>query len=93
MDPAEEWLACELATELAELVRARLIGPVSELDRAEMARQKIKLLKMKPGDTVEIYTTAFEALANHTGYNETALIEQYQYVDIDSYMLSRKSHW
>ena len=49
-----------------------------ELDRAEMARQKIKLLKMKPGDTVETYTTAFEALANHTGYNETALIEQYR---------------
>jgi hypothetical protein len=36
------------------------------------------VLKMKPGDSVETYTTAFEALEAHTGYNETALIEAYR---------------
>jgi hypothetical protein len=48
------------------------------LDRAQKARTDMAALKMKPGDTVEEYTTSFEALAIHTGYNEAALIEAYR---------------
>ena len=33
---------------------------------------------MNRGDTVETYTTAFEALQAHTEYNKTALIEKYR---------------
>jgi hypothetical protein len=47
-------------------------------DRAQKARTDMGALKMKPGDTVEEYTTAFEALALHTGYNEAAHIEAYR---------------
>lgn len=47
-------------------------------DRAQKARTDMAALKMKPGDTVEEYTTAFEALAIHTGYNEAAHIEAYR---------------
>ena len=35
-------------------------------------------LKMKPGDTVEEYTTSFESLAVHTGHNEVTHIECYR---------------
>lgn len=48
------------------------------LDRAQKARTDMGNLRMKPGDTVEEYTTAFEALAVHTGYNEAAHIELYR---------------
>jgi hypothetical protein len=48
------------------------------LDRAQKARTDLAALKMKPGDTVEGFTTSFEALAIHTGYNEPALIEIYR---------------
>jgi hypothetical protein len=48
------------------------------LDRAQKARTDLAALKMKPGDTVEEFTTSFEALAIHTGYNEPALIEAYR---------------
>ena len=47
-------------------------------DRAEKARTDMAALKMKPGDTVEEYTTSFEALAMHTGYNEIAHINAYR---------------
>ena len=47
-------------------------------DRAQKARTDMAALKMKPGDTVEEYTTSFEALAMHTGYNEAAHIEAYR---------------
>jgi len=47
-------------------------------DRAQKARTDMAALKMKPGDTVEEYTTSFESLANHTGYNEAAHIEAYR---------------
>jgi hypothetical protein len=47
-------------------------------DRAQKARIDLGNLKMKPGDTVESYTTAFEALAIHSGFNEIALIEFYR---------------
>lgn len=47
-------------------------------DRAQKARTDMAALKMKTGDTVEEYTTAFEALAGHTGYNEAAHIEAYR---------------
>src|ERR1700742_2167997 len=46
-------------------------------DRAQRARTEMAGLKMKPGDAVEEYTTTFEALAVHTGYNEAAHIEAY----------------
>ena len=49
-----------------------------EYDRAEAARRGIENLKMGKGDTVEAYTTTFESLAPHTGYNDTALIERYR---------------
>jgi hypothetical protein len=48
------------------------------LDRAQKARTDLAALRMKPGDTVEGFTTSFEALAIHTGYNEPALIEIYR---------------
>lgn len=47
-------------------------------DQAQKARTDMAALKMKLGDTVEEYTTAFEALAGHTGYNEPAHIEAYR---------------
>ena len=47
-------------------------------DRAQKARTDMAALKMKPGDTVEEFTTAFEALAVHTAYNETAHVEAYR---------------
>jgi hypothetical protein len=49
-----------------------------DADRAQRARIDMSVLKMKSGDTVEEYTTAFEALAIHTGYNEAAHIEAYR---------------
>src|SRR6202000_1924810 len=39
--------------------------------------KRMSVLHMKAGDTVEEYTTAFEALAAHTGYNEAVHIEAY----------------
>jgi hypothetical protein len=48
------------------------------MDKAQKARTDMSTLKMKPGDTVEGYTTTFESLAIHTGYNEAALIEHYR---------------
>ena len=48
------------------------------LDWAQKARMDMSVLHMKAGDTVEEYTTAFEALAAHTGYNEAAHIEAYR---------------
>jgi hypothetical protein len=48
------------------------------LDRAQKARTDMATLKMKPGDTVEEYTTSFETLALHTGYNEAGHIEAYR---------------
>ena len=47
-------------------------------DRGQRARTEMAALKMKPSDTVEDYTTAFEALSTHTGYNEAAHIEAYR---------------
>jgi hypothetical protein len=47
-------------------------------DRAQKARTELAMLKMKTTETVEEYTTAFESLAPHTGYDETALIEAYR---------------
>jgi hypothetical protein len=47
-------------------------------DCAQKARTDMAALKMKMGDTVEEYTTAFEALSGHTGYNEIAHIEAYR---------------
>jgi Retrotransposon gag protein/Zinc knuckle len=47
-------------------------------DRAQKARTDMAALKMKPGDTVEEYTTAFESLAGYTEYNEPAHIEAYR---------------
>jgi hypothetical protein len=47
-------------------------------DRAQRARTDMAALKMKPGGTVEEYTTSFEALAVHTGYNEAAHVEAYR---------------
>ena len=47
-------------------------------DRAQRARIDLANLKMKPGDSVEEFTTSFEALAVHTGYNEAAHIEAYR---------------
>lgn len=47
-------------------------------DRAQKARTDMAALKMKLGDTVEEYTTAFEALAGLTSYNEAAHIEAYR---------------
>jgi len=47
-------------------------------DRAQKARTDMATLKMKLGDTVEEYTTSFEALAGHTGYNEAAHVEAYR---------------
>ena len=47
-------------------------------DRAQKARTSMASLRMKPGESVEEYTTAFEALAIHTGYNEPAHIEAYR---------------
>lgn len=49
-----------------------------DADREQKARIDMASLKMKNGDTVEEYTTAFEALEIHTGYNETAHIEAYR---------------
>jgi hypothetical protein len=49
-----------------------------DADRAQRARIDMAALKMKPGDTVEEYTTSFESLALHTGYNEAAHIEAYR---------------
>ena len=48
------------------------------LDLAQKARTEMAALKMKPGDTVEEYTTAFESLAVHTGYNDAGHIEAYR---------------
>ena len=48
------------------------------MDRSQKARTDLASLKMKPGDTVEEYTTTFESLAVHTGYNEAAHIEAYR---------------
>ena len=48
------------------------------MDRAQKAHTDMAALKMKPGETVEEYTAAFESLAVHTGYNEAAHIEAYQ---------------
>src|ERR1700761_403984 len=48
-----------------------------EYDHAEAACQGIENLKMNKGDTVETYTTAFESLGPHIGYNDTVLIERY----------------
>jgi Retrotransposon gag protein/Zinc knuckle len=48
------------------------------LDRAQKARTDMTALKMKPGDSVEEYTTTFESLAIHTGYNEAGHIEAYR---------------
>jgi len=47
-------------------------------DHAQKARTDMAALKMKPGDTVEEYTTAFEALQIHTSYNEAAHVEAYR---------------
>lgn len=47
-------------------------------DRAQKARTEMSALKMKAGDTVEEYTTAFEALEGHTAYNEAAHVEFYR---------------
>lgn len=47
-------------------------------DLGQKARNDMASLKMKPGDTVEEYTTSFEALAVHTGYNEIAHIQAYR---------------
>ena len=47
-------------------------------DRAQKARTDMAALKMKPGDTVEEFTTSFEALALYTEYNEPAHIEAYR---------------
>jgi hypothetical protein len=58
--------------------RIALEGAFGNADRAQKARIDMASLKMKPGDTVEEYTTAFEALAIHTGYNEAAHIEAYR---------------
>lgn len=55
-----------------------LEGAFGNADQAQKARTDMATLKMKPGDTVEEYTTAFEALAGHTGYNEAAHIEAYR---------------
>ena len=49
-----------------------------DADRAQRARIDLAALKMKPGESVEEYTTNFEALAIHTGYNEAAHIEAYR---------------
>jgi len=49
-----------------------------DADQAQRARINMSILKMNPGDTVEEYTTAFEALAIHTEYNEPAHIEAYR---------------
>jgi hypothetical protein len=49
-----------------------------DADRAQHARIDLATLKMKPGESVEEYTTNFEALAIHTGYNEAAHIEAYR---------------
>ena len=47
-------------------------------DRAQRARTELATLKMKSGDTVEEYTTSFEALAIHSNLDEVALIEHYR---------------
>ena len=47
-------------------------------DRAQKARTDLATLKMKPGDTVEEFTTSFEALAIHSNLDEIALIEHYR---------------
>jgi hypothetical protein len=48
------------------------------LDRAQKARTELDALHMKSGDSVEEFTTAFEALSVHTSYNEEALIQHYR---------------
>ena len=47
-------------------------------DRAQKARNDMANLKMKNNDTAEDYTTAFEALAIHTQYDEIAHIQAYR---------------
>lgn len=49
-----------------------------DADRKQKARIDMAALKMKPGDTVEEYTTTFEALASHTDYNEAGHIQAYR---------------
>lgn len=46
-------------------------------DKAQKARTELAKLSMKPGDSVEEYTTQFETYAKLTGYNDEALIEIY----------------
>ena len=50
----------------------------SDHDRTVAAQRDMLKLKMGRNDTVESYTTAFEALAAHTGYNDAAHIEKYR---------------
>jgi hypothetical protein len=35
-------------------------------------------LRIRPGETVEAYTTAFESLQTDTGYNDISLVEKYR---------------
>ena len=49
-----------------------------DADRQHRACIEMSLLRMKSGDSVEEYTTAFEALADDTEYNEQALINAYR---------------
>jgi hypothetical protein len=44
----------------------------------EAARRQMESLRMKPGETVEAYTTSFESLQDDTGYNDISLIEKYR---------------
>ena len=61
-----------------ELFQTALERAFGSLDLAQKARTEMAALKMKSGDTVEEYTTAFEALAVHTGYGEAAHIQAYR---------------
>jgi hypothetical protein len=47
-------------------------------NRNEAARHQMEALRMKQGETVEAYTTAFESLQVDTEYNDISLIEKYR---------------
>jgi hypothetical protein len=47
-------------------------------NRNEAARHQMEALRIKPGETVEAYTTAFESLQTDTEYNDISLVEKYR---------------
>jgi len=73
LDPAQ---ANPFAT--FEAFQASFEKTFGAFNKAQQARDDLEALEMKPGDTVEAYTTAFEAIAIHTGHSDAGLIQAYQ---------------